>query len=115
VTGVAQDVIKAGIEATYDLTPDVKMLGDLYCEYVSEQPFYFGTNTTPQYGPDYVLYNLKVATQGKNWGLFGAVKYQPKELSSDTISSGGNSSVGYHFTFNPNPLWDLNGGLKYTF
>jgi outer membrane receptor protein involved in Fe transport len=115
VTGVAQDVIKGGIALTYDLTPDVKFLGDFYCEYVGEQPFYFGTNRTPQYGPDYVLYALKLAWQGRNWGIFTGAKYQPKELSSDSISSAGNSTVGYHFTFTPRPLWDLNGGFKYTF
>jgi outer membrane receptor protein involved in Fe transport len=115
VTGVAQDVIKAGIELTYDLTPDVKFLGDLYCEYISQQPFYFGTDPTPQYGPDYVMYNMKMAWQGRNWSLFAAAKYQPKELSSDSVSSAGNKTVGYHFTFRPRPLWDLNGGLKYTF
>jgi len=115
VTGVAQDVIKGGIGFTYDLTPGVKFLADLYCEYVGEQPFYFGSSPTPQYGPDYVLYNVRTAWQGRNWGMFAAARYQPKELSSDTVSSGGNNTVGYHFTFNPNPLWDLSGGVKYTF
>jgi outer membrane receptor protein involved in Fe transport len=115
VTGIAQDVIKAGIGVTYDLTPDVKFLGDFYGEYVGEQPYYFGTNPTPQYGPDYVLYAMKFAWQGKNWGVFASGKYQPKELSSNNVSSGGSSSAGYHFTFTPLPLWDLNGGIKYTF
>jgi outer membrane receptor protein involved in Fe transport len=115
ITGIAQDVIKAGIGFTFDLTPDVRFLGDLYCEYVGEQPFYFGKDTKPQYGPDYVLYNLKTAWQSRNWGLFAAAKYQPKELSSDSVSSAGNATAGYHFTFAPRPLWDLNGGIKYTF
>ena len=115
VTGIAQDVIKAGLQLTLDLAPGVRFLGDLYCEYVSEQPFYFGSDPTPQYGPDYVLYSMRTEWQGRNWSIFLAAKYQPKELSSDSVSSAGNSTVGYHFTFAPRPVWDLDGGLKYTF
>jgi len=108
---ISRDSIKAGIEFTYCLTPDVRFLGDIYCEYAGQQPSYFGTNPQPTYGPDFVLYNLKMALQGRHWGLFGAAKYRPKELSSEFVEGG----VGNHFIFSPDPLWDLNGGVKYTF
>ncbi len=110
VTGVSPNAIKAGLEFSYCLAPNVKFLGDIYCEYASEQPFYLDATPVARYSPDYVLYNLKTSWQGRNWGLFTAVKYQPKELGSEFVSASGD-----HFFFNPDPLWDVSGGVKYTF
>lgn len=109
---VSEDVIKAGIEFTFDLTPDMQLLGDIYYEYMSGWPFYMGSSTKPYYAPDFDMYNFKFAWQGRNWGLFCAALYQPRQYSSDGVYP---NASGTGLVFVPRPVWDLNAGVKYTF
>lgn len=115
VKGVAKHVIKGGMEFTFDLAQDIKLLGSLYVEYIGHQPFYFGTDPVPKYPPAYVLYPLKVACEGRHWSAFLSARYQPQEFSSNRIGTGKDSTGRYDFTFTPEPMWDLTSGLKYTF
>ena len=111
VTAIPEHLIKGGIGFNYDLTQTAKFLADAYCEYTAEQPFYSGSSTTVLYSPDYVVYHFKAACKGQNWGLFAAAKYQPKEYSSNNWLG----MMSGRFAITPQPLWDLTGGVKYTF
>ncbi|MBI5252095.1 MAG: TonB-dependent receptor [Desulfomonile tiedjei] len=115
VTGVAKYVIKGGMEFTFSLAQDIKLLGSFYVEYIGDQPFYFGTSTVPQYPPAYVVYPIKVACEGRHWSTFLSARYQPQEFSSNRIGTAQDSAGVYDFTFTPEPMWDLTSGLKYTF
>jgi outer membrane receptor protein involved in Fe transport len=115
VTGVAKYVIKGGMEFTFSLPQDIKLLGSLYVEYIGDQPFYFGKNPVPQYPPTYVIYPMKVACEGRHWSAFISAIYQPQEFSSNRIGTAQDSAGKYDFTFTPEPMWDLTSGLKYTF
>jgi len=117
IPDVSEHIIKGGVELSVWLTPDIKFLADVYYQYVSGAPFYDYWDvtmpppvpTTPIFAPDYDVYNARINVQGRNWSVFSGVTYQPREYSSD---------LAYYFPpmmFNPKPMWDVTGGLKYTF
>ncbi len=108
VTFVSEHIIKGGLEFTFDLTRETKLMGDAYYEYLSGVPLYFGTDPKTQYAPDFDAYNFRLATEGTHWGLFFAARYQPRIYSSDIMTTRDNA-----FAFNPLPLWDLSAGLNY--
>ncbi|MFH1112779.1 MAG: TonB-dependent receptor [Pseudomonadota bacterium] len=110
VTFVSEHIVKGGIECSFDLFQDIKVQGDIYYEYLSGPPLYFGSNPIAQYAPDFDAYNFRLATEGRHWGLFVAARYQPREYSSDIVTVRDNE-----FAFCPLPKWDLSGGLDYTF
>jgi outer membrane receptor protein involved in Fe transport len=110
ITGIAEHVVKTGVEFNYRITPDITFLGDVYYEFLSGQPCYFGTDPTVFIGPDYDSYNLKFACKGINWGVFLTTRIQPREYSAEYVSASGNDII-----FAPKPFADLTAGLKYTF
>lgn len=110
VTGIAEHVVKTGLEFTYALTPDILFLGDIYYEFISGQPQYFGKDPTAVYGPDFDSYNLKFTLQSTNWNLFLTAIIQPREYSSDYIGK-----LGSQLSFSPKPFLDMTAGVGYTY
>lgn len=117
IPDVSEHIIKGGVELSVCLAPDIKLLADVYYQYASGAPFYDYWDssmpppvpTTPIFAPDYDVYNGRITVQGRNWSVFCGATYQPREYSSD---------LAYYFPpmmFNPKPIWDVTGGLKYTF
>jgi outer membrane receptor protein involved in Fe transport len=111
VTGVSEDIIEGGIEITKDFCELGKVSATAYYQYVSGPPFYADTSIIPIFGPVYDVYNFKVQYDRKGWSAFTGAKYQPREYSSGYLDIGINNKLIY----DPQPLWDVMGGVSYTF
>ncbi len=111
VTGVSEDIIEGGIEITKDFCEAGRLRASAYYQYVSGPPFYAGTSTIPVMGPDYDVYNFKLMYDRRGWSAFASAKFQPREYSSGYLDIGINNNL----IFDPQPLWDVVGGISYTF
>ncbi len=110
VPAIPADMIKGGVEITKQFCGGRKVSADAYYQYFSGTPNYVGTSIVPLYGPDWDAYNFRLAYEERGWSGFLSAKYQPRELSSDYVSTQGNQ-----LTFDPKPVWDLSGGVRYAF
>jgi outer membrane receptor protein involved in Fe transport len=115
VPEVSEHTVKAGISMQRCFGPGRTVSADLYYIYASGAPYY-GTSGTaaflanPIFGPDFDVYNFKLAYSGNGWLSFFSARCRPREFSSDYSWVSNNLLV-----YDPPPKWELASGLTYTF
>lgn len=114
LTGVSEHIIKGGVTVQKEFGEGRRVLADAYYEYSSGPPSYAGKSTTPLFGPDYDVYNFKLMYRGSGWSSHVAARYQPRELSSGYTYLATYGSNRY-MSFSPEPKWQFNAGLSYSF
>jgi outer membrane receptor protein involved in Fe transport len=109
VPEVSEHTVKAGVSMQKCFGPGRSVLADLYYVYTSGAPYY-GTSSTPIFGPDFDVYNFKLTYSGNGWSSFFSARCRPREYASDYTWVSNNLLV-----FDPPPKWELASGLTYTF
>ena len=115
VNDISEHNIKAGVTMQRSFGPITKIVADLYYQYTSGGPYYRSSGTaaqlaTPIFGPDYDEYNFKLRYTGNGWSSHLSARCKPREYSCNYTWVNDNLLV-----YDPQPQWDIQGGLTYTF